>query len=517
MIRILVVEDSPTQAEHLRDMLEREGVEVACVADAEAALALMVDKRFDLVLTDVTMPGVLDGVGLLRALRADPASETIPVILVSAHAEEEARVEGLAAGADDYIAKPFGARELLARIDSAIRLARLRGEVASREQELKTTRAQVKLGLAMDAAKMGEIVCDLGTGLIAHSPGFAVLLGYPSDSTLSLSDIQERCHPDRWGEVLAFGSAKAGPDEYFEAEHRVIWLDGSERWLAGRGHVTRDLSGGAIETAAVYMDVTERKRADELREQFIDQLTASNEERTHFAHVASHDLREPLRLVTVFCALLLKEYGDRLDERGREYLSLSVSSTTQMTDLLDDLVDYSRLGLEAERGSWFSAEQCLQQVLRDLGEAIRESGAEITSGLLPKVYGNPIRFRRLTQNLVGNALKYVVADVAPRIHVSAAREGEFWLFSVSDNGIGIAPRHHAQIFEPFKRLHGRSSYYGSGLGLAICRKIVDGFGGSLSVRSTEGEGSTFSFTVRTPEGDSRCGRPDEVAGEENGR
>ena len=496
MTRILVAEDSPTQAEHLRDMLETEGFEVACVADAGAALALAVDERFDLVLTDVTMPGVLNGIGLLRALRLDPANATIPVILVSAHAEEDARVEGLAAGADDYIVKPFGVRELLARIDGAIRLTRLRGEVASREQELKIARAQVKLGLAMDAAKMGEIVCDLSTGVIAHTPGFAVLLGYGADRALSLGDIQERYHADSRDDVLAVNTARAGSDEYFEVEHRVIWPDSSGHWLAGRGHVSRGSSGEPIEITSVYMDVTERKRSDALREQFIDQLTASNEERGHFAHAASHDLREPLRLVTVFCGSLLKDYGERIDERGREYLSLSVAATTQMSDLLDDLVDYSRLGLEAERGSWFAAGEILDQVLRYFDEPVRESGAKITRDPLPDIYGNPVRFRRLMQNLVGNALKYVAAGVAPRIHVSAAREREFWLFSVSDNGIGIASRHYDQIFEPFKRLHDRSSYGGTGLGLAICRKIVEGFGGAISVSSAEVEGSTFSFTVR---------------------
>ena len=272
MTRILVVEDSPTQAEHLRDMLETEGFEAACVADAAAALALMASEGFDLVLTDVTMPGVLDGVGLLRALRADPVNETIPVILVSAYADEEARVEGLAAGADDYIVKPFGVRELLARIDGAIRLARLRREVARREQELETVRAQVKLGLAMDAAKMGEIVCDLITGVIAHTPGFAVLLGCPSDSILSLGDIRERYHPDSRDDVLAFSTARAGSDEYFEVEHRVTWPDGSEWWLAGRGHLARNSSGEPTEIAAVYMDVTERKSAEERQRSLLEEL-----------------------------------------------------------------------------------------------------------------------------------------------------------------------------------------------------------------------------------------------------
>jgi light-regulated signal transduction histidine kinase (bacteriophytochrome) len=207
-------------------------------------------------------------------------------------------------------------------------------------------------------------------------------------------------------------------------------------------------------------------------------------------------------MVAAFCGLLSKDYGERLDERGREYLALALTATTQMRDLLDDLVDYGHLDLEAERGSWFDSDDGLDQALENLGDPIKESGAEVTRESLPRVYGNPIRFHRLMQNLVGNALKYVAPDVSPRIHVRAVREGGFWRFSVSDNGIGIEPRHHDRIFEPFKRLHAKSQYYGTGLGLAICRKIVEGFGGVIEVSSVPGEGSIFSFTleVRGEEG-----------------
>nr|MEA2797222.1 hypothetical protein [Phenylobacterium sp.] len=253
----------------------------------------------------------------------------------------------------------------------------------------------------------------------------------------------------------------------------------------------------------ILRDASERKRATDLRELFIEQLTASNLERSYFGHVASHDLREPLRMVAAFCGLLSKDYGDRLDERGREYLTLAVSAANQMQDLLDDLVDFGRLGLEAERGAWFDSDEILDQVIENLHESIRESGARVTKDGLPRIFGNSIRFNRLMQNLIGNGLKYVAAGVVPLIHVSAVQEDDCWRFSVSDNGIGIEPHHYDRIFEPFKRLHAKSRYYGTGLGLAICRKIVEGFGGRIWVTSTLGEGSVFSFTVKiqTEEGD----------------
>jgi light-regulated signal transduction histidine kinase (bacteriophytochrome) len=200
-------------------------------------------------------------------------------------------------------------------------------------------------------------------------------------------------------------------------------------------------------------------------------------------------------MVSSFCELLSKDYGARLDERGCEYLSLAIAGTTQMRDLLDDLVEFGRLGLEAERVTPFASDAVLDQVLKTLGDPIRDSGAQITREPLPRIYGNPIRFHQLMQNLVGNALKYVAPGVEPRIHVSVKVDGDSWRFSVADKGIGIEARYFEQIFEPFKRLHSRNRYYGTGLGLAICRKIIEGFGGAISVSSTPGAGSTFSFTV----------------------
>jgi signal transduction histidine kinase len=234
----------------------------------------------------------------------------------------------------------------------------------------------------------------------------------------------------------------------------------------------------------------------EQRQQLIERLTISNEERTHFVIAASHDLREPLRMVTIFCGRLSSDYGDRLDKRGSEYMSLAIKAAAQMIRLLDDLVNFGRLDSAHGRESWFDANEGLNRVLDNLEEPIQLSGARITHNSLPKIFGNPIRFYRVLENIVGNALKYVAPDVSPCIHVSATRDGEFWLFSVSDNGIGIDQRHFQRIFEPFKRLHDRSLYNGTGLGLAICRRIVSEFGGSLSVRSAEGEGSTFSFSTR---------------------
>jgi PAS domain S-box-containing protein len=256
----------------------------------------------------------------------------------------------------------------------------------------------------------------------------------------------------------------------------------------------------------ILRDITERKRRDDQRERRMEALAAANEELTRFAHLASHDLKEPLRMVAAFCELLSKDYGGRLDERGREYLSLAVSAATQMRNLLDDLVDYQPAGGAAERDVWFDTDEAVDQAIAGLKEMIRESGAEIVRDDLPWLHGNPVRFTRLIQNLVGNALKYVAPGTRPRIRLSADRDDAFWRFAVADNGIGVEPRHYDRIFEPFKRLHPQGRYDGSGLGLAICRKIVDDFGGRLWVDSVPGAGSIFSFTAKALQEEGEHGR-----------
>lgn len=367
-----------------------------------------------------------------------------------------------------------------------------------------------RLRAIVDTAVDGIILMDAGGTVTMFNPACERMFGYSAAEIVGgdVKRLMPAPYRDEHDQYLA---------NYRETGQRKIIGIGRE--VVGRRSngdpFPLDLSVGAADDhgevfyVGIVRDVTERKRAQELRERFIEQLTASNAEGANFAHVASHDLREPLRMVAAFCGLLSKNYGELLDDRGREYLSLSISATTQMQALLDDLVDFGRLGLEAERGSWFGAGEKFDSVLETLQEPIRESGAEITRGPLPDIFGNPIRFQRLMQNLLGNALKYVAPGAIPRIKVFAAREGEFWRFSVSDNGIGIEGRHHERIFEPFKRLHAKTLYYGTGLGLAICRRIVEGFGGEISVCSAVDQGSTFSFTVKIQAKDNEVAHADD--------
>jgi two-component system, LuxR family, sensor kinase FixL len=251
----------------------------------------------------------------------------------------------------------------------------------------------------------------------------------------------------------------------------------------------------------IIRDITKRRQSEDQRELMMKRLTEADIERGHFAHVAAHDLGQSVRMISSFCGLLSTNYGDRLDERGREYLQLMAGGATAMRALLDDLVEHGRLDFEEENEVWFDSENSLEDLLKNLREVIETSNAVVTHDELPMICATPIRFARLLQNLIGNAIKYVRPGVSPRIHVSARITPDEWIFSVKDNGIGIDPQYHDRIFEPFKRLHNSSQYAGTGMGLAICKKIVQGFGGRLTVESLPQQGATFSFGIkRVPEG-----------------
>lgn len=239
----------------------------------------------------------------------------------------------------------------------------------------------------------------------------------------------------------------------------------------------------------------QRNRAEaDLREK-VAELNRSNEELGNFAHVASHDLQEPLRMVTSYLELLSRRYRGKLDADADEFIAYAVDGARRMQGLIRDLLAYSRVGTTDKIVHGASSEEALARALLNLRSAIAESGAVVTHDRLPKVLADGTQLTQLFQNLIGNAIKYQNPGV-PRIHVSAARnDAKTWMFAVNDNGLGIEPQHFEKIFGMFQRLHARDEFSGAGIGLAICKKIVERHGGSISVESQSGQGSTFRFAL----------------------
>lgn len=252
--------------------------------------------------------------------------------------------------------------------------------------------------------------------------------------------------------------------------------------------------GRPMGVLGIFTDITERVRQEEELKRTAEELARSNEELASFAYVASHDLQEPLRMVSSYTQLLARRYADRLDDDAREFIRFAVDGATRMQQLINDLLEYSRVGTRTRPFEPTSFELILDRVLCNLSVAISEAGATVTRDPLPTVMADPTQMVQLFQNLIGNAIKFR-GEQPPRVHVSARQEGGEWIFSVRDNGIGIDPSYFERIFVIFQRLHGRSEYPGTGIGLAICKKIVQRHGGRIWVESAPGEGACFSFSL----------------------
>jgi light-regulated signal transduction histidine kinase (bacteriophytochrome) len=260
--------------------------------------------------------------------------------------------------------------------------------------------------------------------------------------------------------------------------------------------------------AHLTLEVIERQRAEEKIAHQAEELTRSNAELERFAYVASHDLQEPLRKITAFGDRLKTKAGDCLDDAARDYLERMQNAATRMQVLINDLLTYARVTTRAQAFVSTNLGDVVREVLTDLEVTLEETGAAVTVGDLPTLQADPVQMRQLFQNLLGNALKFrregvqpvlaITADVlvpeSPDIpeHESGRR---YCQILVTDNGIGFEEKFTERVFDVFQRLHSREEYPGTGIGLAICRKIVDRHGGTLTARSTAGEGSTFILTL----------------------
>jgi PAS domain S-box-containing protein len=317
------------------------------------------------------------------------------------------------------------------------------------------------------------------------------------------AQIQGKTPEEAFGK--AFGSIlRQNYERCLQADHSIVYeeqLDFESRriWTLTTLSPLRDEQGQIYRIIGTATDISDRKQAEvDLQNQKQD-LARSNDELQQFAYVASHDLQEPLRMITSYLELLERRYKGQLDARADQFIAYAVDGAARMQILINDLLSYSRLGTRGQDFKFVDCAKILQNVLRNLQVAIAESHAVITYDPLPPVNADVTQLTQLFQNLISNALKFRRED-PPQIHVGVERTNSKWLFSVRDNGIGIESQYANQIFVIFQRLHSRREYSGTGMGLAICKKIVEQHGGTLWVESNPGEGSTFYFTL-TDSGD----------------
>ncbi len=278
-------------------------------------------------------------------------------------------------------------------------------------------------------------------------------------------------------------------------------LDGRSHWVSVSGQPIFDDLGRFRGYRGVGRDITRRRNSDaelrtahDLLEAKAHELTRSNEELQQFAYVASHDLQEPLRMISSYTQLLERRYGPTLEGDAKDFMNFIVDGATRMKQLIEDLLEYSRVGTRGRDLQPTDSSVALAKALANLRVAREESGARVTQGEMPRVIADANQLTQVFQNLVGNALKFRGAEPTA-IHVEGETRNDVWVFSVKDNGIGLDTQYSDRIFMMFQRLHDKAAYPGTGIGLAICKKIVERHGGRIWVDSEPGRGCTFGFTI----------------------
>ncbi|NEQ82782.1 MAG: PAS domain-containing protein, partial [Moorea sp. SIO2I5] len=297
--------------------------------------------------------------------------------------------------------------------------------------------------------------------------------------------------PERWKKIhqrcLEGDSAECEEDLFIRANGEQQWL----KWeIAPWVDIAGKISGIIMSTEVI----TERKEAQEALKRLNQDLSRSNRELEQFAYVASHDLQEPLRAISSYTQLLAKKYQSKLDAQADKYIHYIVDGATNMQQLIQDLLSFSRVGTHGKELAVTDCEVVLNRVLDNLNVAIIESDVIVTHDSLPVVMGDDIQLSQLLQNIIGNAIKFRSQEL-PRVNISAELKAKEWIFSVRDNGIGIEPEYFERIFTIFQRLHTRREYPGTGIGLAVCKKIVERHGGKIWVESELGVGTTFYFSI----------------------
>jgi len=369
---------------------------------------------------------------------------------------------------------------------------------AGHRRALDSKEREIAIGLAQLAAIVESsddaiISKDLKGIVTSWNRGAERIFGYSKEEMIGrpIAILASPGGQDEMSRILE-KIARGELIDHFETTRRT--KDGRDIHISLTISPIRDSEGLIIGASNISRDITERITAEKERLHQAELFARSNADLQYFVYAASHDLREPLRTIVVYSQLLERQLGSHLDADSSASLTAIAAAAGRMTQLIEGLLEYSTAGeLSPSSVEDVDTQLALAAAVANLHSAIHDSKAVITHDFLPSVPGNQLHFVQLFQNFISNALKYRGKN-APSIHLSAKRQRGEWEFSIRDNGQGISPEYHAQIFDLFKRLHGQD-HPGSGIGLATCKKIIDQYGGRIWVESQPGKGSTFFFTV----------------------
>lgn len=384
--------------------------------------------------------------------------------------------------------------------------ANLELKVQERTKEL--LEIERRLTEAQRIAHLGNWELDLKTNKLWFSDEVYNIFGFnPEELTLEL-DLQKLeitydvllntiVHPDD-KELLdkAFKEALKGEKQY-DIDHRIMLPNGEERIIHEQAELIFDENRIPIKMSGTTQDISDRKKTEKKLKELIQELKRSNEELKQFAYVASHDLQEPLRTIASFTQLLERRYKGKFDSDADEFMDYIVEAAKRMQNLINDLLQYSKVMKDRCEFKSVDMEIILKETLFNLRGAIKETKAEITHDPLPEVIGDKNQLTQLFQNIISNSLKFRKENESPRIHISAEKntQEDKYVISIADNGIGMEQQYADRIFKIFQRLHTMDEYDGTGIGLAISKRIIERHNGEIWVESSPGKGSTFYFTL----------------------
>jgi PAS domain S-box-containing protein len=501
--KILLVDDTPENLISLEAALDSLGADLVSANSGREALRFLLEDNFAAILLDVKMPD-MDGFETAELIRSRPRSRHTPILFLTGYRNEEHLFRGYDLGAVDFLFKPIVPEVLRSKVAVFIELSRnaelLRRQAAAlAEQTAALRKTERQFRALLEAAPDAMVICQEDGQMVLVNSRTESIFGYSRD------------------ELLGRHITLLVPDWKYEHPYTAPFELRAVRHDGRSFPVEISLSPLEIDddllVTTALRDITERIRVEEERARAEEQvrslnahleervlarteeLMRSNDELEQFAYVASHDLREPLRTVSLYTQLLAVQHGPRLDGEAGRFMKYIVEGANRMESMIRDILDFSRL--EARQGERFVRISCdvvLEEALSNLHSPIEEAGVVVEKGPLPQVFGDPVQMVRLFQNLIINSVKYRNPEQPSRIAVEAAPGVSQWTFSVIDNGLGIEPQYAEKVFGIFKRLQSRDNS-GTGMGLAICRKIVARHGGRIWVEPTPGGGATFRFTM----------------------
>jgi PAS domain S-box-containing protein len=361
------------------------------------------------------------------------------------------------------------------------------------EKDLKKTKK--KLEIALDNGKIGTWEWDIRTNRVVWDRRMEEIFSLkPGTFGGELASFESYVHEEDLPHVKEAIRRSLYEGKPYEVVYRTRPFNGKSHYISSKALIMRSNKGNPLCLSGVAFDITDMKEsAEKVLIKLNEELLRSNADLRQFAAIASHDLQEPLRMVSSYTQLLKQRYRDKLDQDAQDYINFAVDGSKRMYEMINGLLAYSRINIRESDFKCIDLNMILRKATDNLGLIIKERNAVVLTEKLPQVFADEIQMIQLFQNLIENSLKF--SGTSPRVEISSEQAGSYYVIYVKDNGIGIEPQYFDKIFRIFQRLHTREEYTGAGIGLAICRRIVERHSGKIRVKSETGKGTTFIVSI----------------------